>query len=93
MAHLDPKNGLILSTGRIIPNGGAFCILGIKHDASEIFWGYDSGFSVGYTESGEENATLTWNERREIAEMMIQLWKAWAFGFSIKRKTMDKETD
>ena len=77
MAKLD-NSGLLLSSGRFIPNSGASTIIGIHADADSVYWGYDSGFYLGYDNDWNDNPPLTAAERKEISDLMIQLWLAWA---------------
>lgn len=76
MKFYEKEQEFVLSTGKkIYANAG---ILGLSAETKEssLFQGYDSIYDTSNEEECSFN--LTQEERKEIAEYMIDLWKEWA---------------
>lgn len=71
------KDHFVLSTGKTIYANNA--ILGISaypENKNALFYGYD-GQVFDYSYEEDEEPPFTTEERKEISEYMINLWKEW----------------
>ena len=70
MTYDEKADGFTLSTGRSLMGNGQFRLA--PGDKGEVSYGYD-GDALGF-----DMVALTPDERREIADYMIQAWSHWA---------------